>query len=459
VAGPDVPVDDRTEVALRRDARRIVREALDAVRPAPLVEAALREEPLEVPPGGRLILVGVGKAAPAMARGARAALGDRISRAVLLTTTGAAPDGLDGLAGPGGGTGGPDDGRWVLHRGGHPLPDAGGVGGARAVRAVVRDAGPDDRVLLLLSGGGSALLALPAEGLRLDDLRVVTDALLRAGADIRELNAVRKHLEVLKGGGLAREVAPAPIRALVLSDVPGDPLDVVASGPVTPDASTYADALAVLERHDLVDDLPGAVLARLHRGRDGAEAETPEADDPCFSRVEVRVVGNVGTAVMGAAESAGRLGYRPRILSTAVAGVARDVGEELARLAVAAEGPGFLVQGGETTVRVTGSGKGGRNQEVALSAARVLDGRSGVLLFSLGTDGVDGPTDAAGAVATGSSLARARERGLDADDHLRRNDSYRWFEALGDLIVTGPTGTNVTDVMGALVRGGGEGRG
>lgn len=439
---------DRLEERLRRDARRVVDAALAAVRPGPLVREALQAGPVNVPEGGRIFLVAVGKAAVPMARGAVEALDpDTLGEGIVLAPPGEGRERSEGDS----------SGEWAssrlrLVRGGHPLPDQAGVEGARAVRDLVRRAGPDDRILLLLSGGASALMALPVDRISLADLRSVTESLLRSGADISELNAVRKHLELLKGGRFAREAAPAPVRALILSDVPGDRLDVIASGPVTPDPTTYEDAVEALERHGLWESAPAAVREHLVFGREGEETETPEEGDPCFAGVEAAIVGSAELALEAAARTGRELGYRVERTEGDVTGEAREVGAALARWGAGAEPPALLIQAGETTVVVEGDGIGGRNQEAVLAAALELEGRPGVLVFSVGTDGVDGPTSAAGAVATGSTVGRARDAGLDAADHLARNDSHPFFDALDDLVVTGPTGTNVMDLMGVLVR-------
>ena len=430
------------EARLRADARDIVDAALAAVDPARLVAEALEEEAPRPPEGGHLWLVSVGKAASSMAAGAARVLGDALTEGWVLAPDDAAP---------------PPDGLHLL-RGAHPLPESRNVEAARVVHGAVRRAGRDDWILLLLSGGASSLLTLPDGDVALEDLRRTTDLLLRSGATIQELNAVRKHLERLKGGGLARAALPARVMALVLSDVVGDPLDVIASGPVSPDPSSFAEAVEVLEAHDLWDAVPQSVRVHLLLGRSGELQETPKAGDPLFGGVRVRVVGSAVRAAAAAAERARALGYHAHVLDTEVTGEARVVGRRLAAVArdVADTGspvepPAALVAAGETTVTVVGDGRGGRNQEVALGAARDLDGRDDVLVLSMGTDGVDGPTDAAGALVTGSTPRRARAAGLDAADALERNDAYPFFEALGDLVITGPTGTNVMDLMLVLV--------
>jgi hydroxypyruvate reductase len=322
--------------------------------------------------------------------------------------------------------------------------------GARDIVQLARRAGPLDQILLLLSGGGSALLTLPHSDLSLSDLRRVTEMLLLEGATIRDLNTVRKHLEMLKGGRLAALAAPASVRALVLSDVVGDPLDVIASGPVSPDSSTFEDAIQVLERRGLWNEAPAPVRQHLLERRMGRMSETPKEGDRVFEKVRVSVVGNAALAARRAAEEAERLGYHNRVVAIDLAGEAREVGTGLAAtlraLLQLPARPICHIWAGETTVSVRGNGLGGRNQELVLAAARELDRARAALVLSAGTDGLDGPTDAAGALATGSTLGRSRALGLDADAYLARNDSYRFFEALNDLIKTGPTGTNVMDL-------------
>lgn len=429
---------DDPEVRLRRDALAVIRGALGAVDPDALVADALADDPPRPDPGGRLVVLAVGKAAPGMLRGARRALGGPAHESLAVV-----PRGLEEAVPPG----------TVTHAAGHPLPDDAGVAAAREVLALVGGLDAGDRLLLLLSGGGSALLTLPAEPVTLEDLRRVTGALLRAGADIGELNTVRKHLEVLKGGGLARAAAPGRVRALVLSDVVGDRLEVIASGPVSPDPSTFEDAIRVLVARGVWEAAPRTVRERLSAGRDGRVAETPAEGDPVLRSVEVSVVGNVALAARGAASRAAALGYAARVGSVAVTGEAREVGADLGRLARRLPPGTCRILAGETTVTVRGSGRGGRNQEVVLGAVRALDGAEAALVFSVGTDGVDGPTDAAGAWATGRTRARAEAAGLDLDGALERNDAYAFFRGLDDLVRTGPTGTNVMDVMGVLTGG------
>jgi hydroxypyruvate reductase len=294
----------------------------------------------------------------------------------------------------------------------------------------------------------------------LADKQTLTRLLLATGANINQLNALRKHCSLLKGGQLARAAAPARVHALLLSDVIGDPLDVIASGPTTPDVSTFAEALAILDRFELRSRTPAAIVERLERGARGEIPETPKPEDPVFRRVTNAVIGNNLLVVEAAAERARTLGYAPHVLTRALEGEARDAARRLVGLAreiQAGRGPvappACLIAGGETTVTVRGTGSGGRCQEWALAAALELDGVAGIVALAAGTDGSDGPTDAAGAVADGATVKRARERGDDPRARLARNDSNPVFAALGDLLVTGPTNTNLLDLYLLLVEG------
>jgi glycerate 2-kinase len=336
----------------------------------------------------------------------------------------------------------------------HPVPDAAGIHATRAIVELLEQTDQHDLVICVISGGASALLTLPADEISLEDVQLTTDALLRSGATIDEINIVRKHLDNVKGGGLARLAAPARVITLVLSDVVGNPLDSIGSGPTVADRSTWADAAAVLDRFGLWERVPPSVGRRLRQGLTGRLAETPKPADPVFARTRTVVVGSNLLACEAAAVAAEELGLRSLILSTYVEGEARQVGRVLASLLreVAASGhplprPCALIAGGETTVTVRGSGRGGRNQELCLSAATALHGLQDVLLASVGTDGNDGPTDAAGAIVDGTTLERAATLGLDPARYLADNNSYAFFDRLGDLIRTGPTNTNVNDLI------------
>jgi hydroxypyruvate reductase len=335
----------------------------------------------------------------------------------------------------------------------HPVPDSAGVAAAREIVELLESAGPDDLVICVISGGGSALLTLPAEGISLADLQQTTDALLRSGATITDINVVRKHLDTVKGGGLARVAAPARLVTLLLSDVVGNPLDAIASGPTVPDTSTFVDAAAVLDRYELWDSVPSPVAERLRAGVQGRIPDTPKPGDPLFELTQTVVVGSNLLACEAAARAAGEAGFGSLVLTTFVEGEAREAGRVLAGVLreVDASGhplrrPCCVVAGGETTVTLRGSGQGGRNQELALAAAFALRGLPDVVMASIGTDGSDGPTDAAGAWVDGATLDWAAALGLDPVQSLASNDSYPFFARLGNLIRTGPTNTNVNDL-------------
>jgi hydroxypyruvate reductase len=431
----------QSEKLLRRHALSIFRAAVAAADPRRTVRETLR--PAGLSRFRRIFVVGAGKASAAMAQAAEQALGRRITGGWINTKDGhGAP-----LA------------RITVHEASHPVPDARGVEGARRIAEIAAQAGEGDLLLCLISGGGSALLPLPMPPVTLEDKQETTRLLLACGATIHEINAVRKHLSAIKGGRLARLAWPAHVLSLLLSDVIGDPLDVIASGPTAPDTSTFASAWAVVEKYGLAGKIPAAARELLQQGLAGKVEETPKPDDPCFRRVTNRIVGSNRLAVDAAARKARELGYRPLVLSTTIEGETRDIAAmhaAIAREIVAAGRPArppvCVISGGETTVTLRGGGLGGRNQEFALAAAIALEGVPGVLVFSAGTDGTDGPTPAAGAMADGATVSRAAALGLDARRMLAANDSYHFFEPLGDLVVTGPTGTNVMDVRLMLVR-------
>lgn len=431
--------------ALSRDALRIFRAALKAAAPG---EAVLRHLVLTRgvlaagPKRYRLdtfqnvYVIGAGKASAQMAQPIERLLGKRIAGGLINVKYGhTAP-----LR------------RIELNQCGHPLPDRNGELGAQRIAEIARHAGPNDLVVCLISGGASALLPLPAPPVTLEEKQETTRLLLHCGANIHELNCVRKHISAIKGGQLAALAWPATVLALILSDVIGDDLDVIGSGPTVPDRSTFAGALAILAKYGIADKVPESVRQRLN----SAAPETPKPGDKIFSQVQNLIVGSNRLAVDAAAQQARALGYRTAVLSTFIEGETRDVARVHAAIAreIRATGqpvkpPACLISGGETTVTIRGTGLGGRNQEFALAAALDIAGLKDVVVLSAGTDGTDGPTDAAGAIADGTTIARSK---LNAPAYLAGNDSYHFFENLGDLIKTGPTGTNVADVRILLVR-------
>ena len=386
----------------------------------------------------RVVVIGAGKASAPMAAAVEEVVGDRlpIEGSVTVRYGNSAPT------------------RHVrIREGGHPVPDSACAEGTQAIVELMEDVDERDLVVCVISGGGSALLTLPDDDLSLEDLQRTTDALLRSGATINEFNVVRKHLDAVKGGGLARLAAPARLVTLMLSDVVGNPLDAIASGPTVADTSTWSDAAAVFDRYGLWDQVPAPVARRLRAGVAGDLPDTPKPGDPLFERTQAVIVGSNLLACQAAASAASDAGFSTLVLTTYVEGEAREVSRVLAGLLreVDASGhplqrPCCLIAGGETTVTIRGGGRGGRNQELALSAAFSLQGTRDVLLASIGTDGSDGPTDAAGAFVDGTTLDRARALGLDAARYLADNDSYTFFDRLGDLIRTGPTNTNVNDL-------------
>jgi glycerate-2-kinase len=367
-----------------------------------------------------------------MAAAAHDALADRLHAGVIVS-----PDAV-GIPAP-----------WRTIVAEHPRPGDGSIAAGHAALALAAATQPVDLLLVLLSGGASSLMAAPAPGLTLDDKRRATTLLLRGGADIHALNTVRKHISAVKGGRLAAAAA-ARCLTLVISDVVGDDPSVIASGPTVPDASTFEDALRVLDDCGGRAAFPPPLVAHLERGVRGQVEETPKPGDPRLSRAEVRVIGSRPMAMAGAANEARRRGYHTVIIDEPVVGEARDAAPQLFRcaLALAAAGPCCIVAGGETTVTVAGTGVGGRNQECALALVELMAGLGRPAAFaSAGTDGIDGPTDAAGAIATSTTWARGRDAGLEPAAFLAANNSYEFFAALGDLVKTGPTGTNVGDLQ------------
>ncbi|MBI4240969.1 MAG: glycerate kinase [Candidatus Rokubacteria bacterium] len=390
----------------------------------------------------RLLVLGAGKASGAMAQSLEEMLGDRIAEGLVVVK--------DGYRAP--------TKRVRLLEAAHPIPDERGARAARELLALARNARADDLVVVLISGGGSALTPAPVPPITLAEKRALTEQFLAAGATVSELNVVRKHCSQFKGGQLAKAAAPAPVVSLILSDVIGDAPDVVASGPTAPDETTFADALAVVERFGLRDRIPTSVVRRLEQGARGEISETPKPRDPLFDRVTNHIIGNNRMVVEAAETRARQLGFNTHLRTRALQGEAQEVARQFADLArgIRMNGkpvspPACVIAGGETTVTVRGRGKGGRCQEFCLAGALGLHGMPDVFVLAAGTDGSDGPTDAAGATADGETVSRAARRGLDASAGLAENDSFGFFSALGDLVITGPTNTNLLDLYLLLV--------
>ncbi len=392
-------------------------------------DPALRVPPyLPSAPRGRTIVVGAGKASAAMALAVEQHWKSQLTGLVITRY----------------GHGAPCKSIEIVEAA-HPVPDANGRDAALRMGELVKGLSEDDLVLCLISGGGSALLAAPAPGLTLEDKQNVNRQLLSCGAPISEMNCVRKHLSALKGGRLAAAAFPAQVVSLIISDVPGDDPAVVASGPTVPDPSTREDALAILRKYEF--DLPAHVWAFLET----PAAETPKPGDPRFVRVRTEMIAAPAQSLAAAAKLAQEAGYRVIDLGDRVEGEARDVAREQAARALATKGPAIILSGGETTVTLKGKGRGGRNGEFALGLAIALDGKANISAIAGDTDGIDGSEDNAGALVMPDTLVRARAKGLDAKAFLANNDAYGFFSALGDLIVTGPTRTNVNDFRAILI--------
>ena len=443
----------------RKQALEILGAALAAVDPYQAVYQSLAFDPatnhltvggrvFPINPTGKLIVVGAGKAGTPMAQAVASVLGDRVSAGLVTVKYGYGPDHY-GTAGP-----------IQFREAGHPVLDGAGIQATTEITALLEGLTGQDTVVAVISGGGSALLEEPVEGVSLGDMQHLATAMLKSGATINQLNTVRKHLSRVKGGQLARLVFPAQLIGLLLSDVVGSPLDVIASGPTVPDTSTFQDAWNILVQLGLsgAGETPGPIRKYLQKGLAGQAFETPKPGDQLFERVFTYIVGDNRVAALAGLEKAHRLGFNTMLLSTFIEGEAREVAKVFAGIAreILVTGspvkrPACLIAGGETTVTVRGDGLGGRNQELALAAALALDGLENVMIVPLATDGSDGPNDGAGAFAEGATVRQARSRNLDPFDYLQRNDAYHFFEKAGGLLKTGPTNTNVNDLTLVLV--------
>lgn len=387
-----------------------------------------------------IYLLAAGKAAASMAKGAESVLGNRITNGHVVTKYGYGTD-LKNL---------------TLTEAGHPIPDSEGVKGTQKIVDIARQATESDLVICLISGGASALMADAPEGATLDDLKRTNELLTKCGADITEINTVRKHLSKIKGGQLAQVLFPATTVCLILSDVIGDRLDVIASGPTVGDSSSFSDALAIIGKYTLQNSIPAPVLHYLHEGAGGSVPDTPKPGNPVFHNVHNYIIGSNGIALKSSAKKAVELGFETHIVTDSLQG---DVTEAANFILKTMEGqkptgnaPVCLLFGGEPTIKVSGSGLGGRNQHLALYLATKIDRRKNITVLCAGTDGTDGPTDAAGAVVDYETLTKSVEKGVDPNHYLANCDSYRFFQQVGGHVITGNTRTNVMDIIVAIVQ-------
>lgn len=439
-------IRSKTRERMRQDAQEIFLAGVQAVD----AEAAIRrhckvqEDRLEVDSRtydlmefDNIYVIGAGKAGASMAKALEELLGEKITEGLVNVKYGhVAPLRRVGIV-----------------EAGHPVPDEAGRQGAEAIMELVEKAGQKDLILCLISGGGSALLPLPVDGVTLSDKQATTKILLSCGATIHEINAIRKHISVVKGGGLARAAYPGTLVSLILSDVVGDDLDVIASGPTVPDSNSFDDCMKIFDKYGIAEKVPVGVLHHIQRGMAGEVADNPKQGDPIFSATQNAIVGSNMECVSAADSKARALGYGTLILSTMLEGETKEVAQvhvgiakEILKTGHPLSPPACVLSGGETTVTIKGKGLGGRNQEFALAAAMGLAGWKEVVVLSGGTDGTDGPTDAAGAVADGLTVERAETLGLNPAASLSNNDAYPFFDKLGDLVKTGPTNTNVMDL-------------
>jgi glycerate 2-kinase len=437
---------------LRKDARQIFEAGLHAADPRDNIKRVVVKDGNIMTIGTvsydlnhyeRILVVGTGKAAAPLAQALEDILGPLLTGGIITTKYGHSLP-LTTVS---------------CIEAAHPVPDEAGLKGSHRILELLEGTGEKDLILCIISGGGSALVPLPVAGITLEDKQKTTQELLACGANIHEINAIRKHISGIKGGKLARAAYPGTLVTLMLSDVIGDNFDVIASGPTVPDESTFADCLAILEKYGITGTIPPNVLTYLKRGVAGDEPETPKPGDPVFNKTNALIIGSAGPSIAAAHAEAKLLGYNSLILSSFIEGETKDVAlvhaaivKEILKSGNPVAQPACIISGGETTVTLHGDGLGGRNMEFALAAAIEISELEGVLMMSGGTDGTDGPTDAAGAFADGSTLQRAAEKGLQAAAYLRNNDSYHFFQHIDDLLKTGPTMTNVMDLRISLVR-------
>ncbi len=436
---------------LKKAADQIIKAALNAVDPYHLVrEQVIRQgdtlvisekEQIELSEFDRVFLCGAGKGAAPITRAMEELLSDRLDGGDIIVK-------YEHLA---------ELQKINLHEAAHPVPDENGLRSTEILLTNLDNLTERDCVFVLLTGGGSALLESLPDEIKLDDLQKLSSVLLQCSATIHEINCIRKHISLIKGGQLARKIYPARCVTLALSDVIGDDLSVIASGPTSPDPTTFDDALIILEKYDVTDKIPAVILNHLKRGSEGKIPDTPKREDQVFKNVTNIVIGNNRLALNKAKETAESLGFKTIILTSMLEGEAREIARVVASIisevqltGTPIKKPACILLGGEPTVKIQGTGKGGRNQELALAVA-LSNINEPYVCVSVGSDGTDGPTDAAGAIVDHTTLSRAESAGLNAQEYLKNNDSYNFFAPLGDLIITGPTGTNVMDVIFALV--------
>lgn len=434
------------EKVLREKGMEILRASLEASHPATAIDTHLKVEGQKILADGhgydlkdveRVFVVGFGKASSSMAKAVEKILGERIDGGIVITKKGY----VENLS------------RVDLVEAAHPIPDENGVEATRRIIKLLKDAREKDLVISLISGGGSALLIAPSAGITLKEKQNLTDLLLRSGASIQEINAVRKHISQVKGGRLAELAYPAKMLSLILSDVVGDRLDSIASGPTAPDNTTFSDCLSILKKYELFGKIPESIRRHLKENLNKKEEGTPKPDDPFFGNVTNVIIGSNYFALKAAEQKARELRFNTFILSHTVTGDTTKAAVEHSQLAKRIKendqpvpAPACVISGGETTVKVKGKGLGGRNQEFALACAMEIDGMEDAVISSLDTDGTDGPTDAAGAFCDGKTIQKAKKLNLDPKKHLENNDSYHFFDRVGGLIKTGPTNTNVMDI-------------
>jgi glycerate 2-kinase len=441
---------------MKRMAKAIFLKALSAVDPSKILKDRIRiqrdrlsikidgdsEKIFDLNTFDKIFLVGSGKASAAMALAVEEIFGDRLTKGIITTKYGHLL---------------PLNKTKVIEAG-HPIPDQKGYEGAKKIQRLLKESGPKDLVIFLLSGGGSALLPFPAGQIELREKQEVTQFLLDCGADIKEINTVRKHISMIKGGWLAKWAYPSTVIGFILSDVVGDQLDVIGSGPTVPDPSTFEEAFEILKKYNLLKEISLSIQNRLQSGKEGKIEETPKPGEVVFAKVYNSLIGSNTLALLEAKSEAESLGLKTIILSSSIEGETREaarfhtaVAKEVISSGNPVPRPACILSGGETTVTVKGNGLGGRNQEFALAGALEINGIEKVVILSGGTDGTDGPTDAAGALVDNNTVQRAKTMSLNPKAHLENNDAYPFFQKLGDLLITGPTHTNVMDVRIILV--------